>query len=269
MITHAFFKALLFLGAGSVIHGMHDEQDMRHMGGLRKFMPITAGTFIVGWLAIAGIVPFAGFWSKDEILAKAWFDHSYALWAVGAVAALLTAFYMTRQVWLVFYGPERWRDDAALLDGRRPRTRRGRAAHAAAAAHGHDDAYEPHESPWTMYVPLSCSRFSRSSAGSSICRSPTRSSTCSIAGSSFPSAAAPSSFSAALVLSTDRARARCRSASSSASRVYRNGLRADGTDPTVVRLGGFAGVLAERVVPRRRARPLRQRSGHRVRPLPQ
>ena len=74
MITHAFFKALLFLGAGSVIHGMHDEQDMRRMGGLRKYMPITAVTFIVGWLAIAGVFPFAGFWSKDEILAKAWFD---------------------------------------------------------------------------------------------------------------------------------------------------------------------------------------------------
>ena len=69
MITHAFFKALLFLGAGSVIHGMHDEQDMRRMGGLRKCMPITAVTFIVGWLAIAGVPPFAGFWSKDEILA--------------------------------------------------------------------------------------------------------------------------------------------------------------------------------------------------------
>ena len=68
-VTHAFFKALLFLGAGSVIHGMHDEQDMRRMGGLRKFMPITAATFIVGWLAIAGVPPFAGFWSKDEILA--------------------------------------------------------------------------------------------------------------------------------------------------------------------------------------------------------
>ena len=68
MVTHAFFKALLFLGSGSVIHGMHDEQDMRRMGALRKFMPITAATFIVGWLAIAGVPPFAGFWSKDEIL---------------------------------------------------------------------------------------------------------------------------------------------------------------------------------------------------------
>ena len=72
MITHAFFKALLFLGSGSVIHGMHGEQDMRRMGGLRKFMPLTAATFIVGWLAIAGVPPFSGFWSKDEILLFAW-----------------------------------------------------------------------------------------------------------------------------------------------------------------------------------------------------
>ncbi len=132
MVTHAFFKALLFLGAGSVIHGMHDEQDMRRMGGLRKFMPITAGTFIVGWLAIAGIIPFAGFWSKDEILAKAWSSHNYGLWAVGAVAALFTAFYMTRQVWLVFFGPERWRDDAALAGSpratpRQPNSTRNRS----------------------------------------------------------------------------------------------------------------------------------------------
>ena len=71
MVTHAFFKALLFLGSGSVIHGMHGEQDMRNMGGLRKWMPVTALTFVVGWLAIAGVIPLAGFWSKDEILAFA------------------------------------------------------------------------------------------------------------------------------------------------------------------------------------------------------
>src|SRR4029079_7695014 len=128
MVTHAFFKALLFLGSGSVIHGLHDEQDMRKMGGLRKYMPITAMTFVVGWLAIAGIFPFAGFWSKDEILAKAWAHHSYALWAVGGVAARFPAFYMTRQVWLVFYGPERFR---AADDG----------------------AADPHESPATMDPP--------------------------------------------------------------------------------------------------------------------
>ena len=72
MITHAFFKALLFLGSGSVIHGMDDDQDMRRYGGLRKLMPITSATFIIGWLAIAGVPPFSGFWSKDEILLSAW-----------------------------------------------------------------------------------------------------------------------------------------------------------------------------------------------------
>src|SRR4029453_10759298 len=102
MITHAFFKALLFLGAGSVIHGMHDDQDMRHMGALRKLLPITAATFIVGWLAIAGGPPFSGFWSKDDILLYA-FDYSPVLWAIGFVTAILTGYYMTRQVMLVFY----------------------------------------------------------------------------------------------------------------------------------------------------------------------
>jgi NADH-quinone oxidoreductase subunit L len=134
MIMHAFFKALLFLGAGAVIHGMGDEQDMRRMGNLRKYMPITAATFIIGWLAIAGVIPFDGFWSKDEILAKAYFNGDYALWAVGLIAALATAFYMTRQVWLVFYGDERWREQVA-----------GEEAHA---------VHEPHESPWIMTAPL-------------------------------------------------------------------------------------------------------------------
>jgi NADH-quinone oxidoreductase subunit L len=107
MITHAFFKGLLFLGAGSVIHGMSDDQDMRHMGALRKVMPITAGCFMVGWLAIAGVPPFSGFWSKDEILAGVW-EKSPVLWFVGVVTALITAYYMTRQIILVFFGKERW-----------------------------------------------------------------------------------------------------------------------------------------------------------------
>ena len=111
MVTHAFFKALLFLGSGSVIHGMHDEQDMRRMGALRKCMPVTAATFIVGWLAIAGVPPFAGFWSKDDILLAA-YDKSPVLWALGLVTALLTAYYMTRQVIMVFYGEARWHDHA-------------------------------------------------------------------------------------------------------------------------------------------------------------
>jgi NADH-quinone oxidoreductase subunit L len=109
MVTHAFFKALLFLGSGSVIHGMDGDQDMAHYGGLRKAMPITAGTFVIGWLAIAGVPPFAGFWSKDEILAFAW-NESPLLWAVGLVTAVLTAFYMTRQVVLTFLGRDRYAD---------------------------------------------------------------------------------------------------------------------------------------------------------------
>ena len=131
MVTHAFFKALLFLGSGSVIHGMHDEQDMRRMGGLRKLMPITSATFIVGWLAIAGVPPFAGFFSKDEILLFA-YDKSPALWALGLVTALLTAFYMSRQVFMVFFGDQRWREAQT------------------------EEAHEvhPHESPWLMPAPL-------------------------------------------------------------------------------------------------------------------
>ncbi len=112
MVTHAFFKALLFLGSGSVIHGLHGEQDMRRMGGLYRIMPITAGTFIVGWLAIAGVPPFSGFWSKDEILLAAWNapNGGKALWLIGLVTALLTAFYMTRQVLLTFFGRTRFFD---------------------------------------------------------------------------------------------------------------------------------------------------------------
>src|SRR5688572_2846709 len=160
MVTHAFFKALLFLGAGSVIHGMHHEQDMRYMGALRKVMPITAATFIVGWLAIAGVPPFAGFWSKDEILLFAW-NESPALWAVGLVTALLTAFYMSRQVFMVFFGEARW-DRAGAHDGAHAAgdeqhaedteiETSGADAEHLSAAH---DAAGPHESPWQMTLPL-------------------------------------------------------------------------------------------------------------------
>tara|TARA_B100000929_G_scaffold42343_3_gene30188 strand:- start:54 stop:1973 length:1920 start_codon:yes stop_codon:yes gene_type:complete len=134
MITHAFFKALLFLGAGSVIHGMGGEQDLRRYGGLRSLMPITAGTFIIGWLAIAGVPPFSGFWSKDEILAFAW-DKNPLLWLVGIITALLTAFYMTRQVILTFFGKPRF-SDAGDGDA------------------GDAGEIKPHESPWTMTFPL-------------------------------------------------------------------------------------------------------------------
>ncbi len=120
MVTHAFFKALLFLGSGSVIHGLHDEQDMRRMGGLSRFMPLTAFTFIIGWLAIAGVPPFSGFWSKDEILLFAWNAEGIGgkgLWAVGLVTALLTAFYMSRQVILTFLGRTRFFDATAAEIG--------------------------------------------------------------------------------------------------------------------------------------------------------
>ena len=131
VITHAFFKALLFLGSGSVIHGMHHEQDMRRMGNLRKYMPVTFVTMFIGGLAISGIPIFAGFFSKDEILWKAWSAHgigsaSKILWIVGAITALLTAIYMTRMMVMTFWGKERF--DAAR--------------------------HHPHESPKIMTVPL-------------------------------------------------------------------------------------------------------------------
>ncbi|MFK7002570.1 NADH-quinone oxidoreductase subunit L [Flavobacterium covae] len=103
VITHAFFKACLFLGSGSVIHALHGEQDMRNMGGLKKVMPITYMTMMISTLAISGIFPFAGFWSKDEILMTA-FHGSKALWVVGSVASIMTAFYMFRLMYLTFFG---------------------------------------------------------------------------------------------------------------------------------------------------------------------
>ncbi|MFM7756885.1 MAG: NADH-quinone oxidoreductase subunit L [Actinomycetota bacterium] len=133
MVTHAFFKALLFLGSGSVMHSMHHQQDMRKMGALRLLMPVTAFTFIIGWLAIAGVPPFAGFWSKDEILLYA-FAKSPILYAVGLLTALLTAYYMTRQVIMVFFGEARWNDHSE--------------------GHGAHGDFKPHESPVTMLAPL-------------------------------------------------------------------------------------------------------------------
>ena len=102
VITHAFFKACLFLGSGSVIHGLNGEQDMRKMGGLRKAMPITFWTMMISTLAIAGIFPFAGFWSKDEILMVA-FEHNKVLWVVASIASIMTAFYMFRLMYLTFF----------------------------------------------------------------------------------------------------------------------------------------------------------------------
>ncbi len=107
LVTHAFFKALLFLGCGAVIHALHHEQDMWRMGGLRKAMPITAATFLIAALANAGIFPLAGFWSKDEILFAAYSKGHTLLWALGAAGAFLTAFYMFRLYFVTFAGPSR------------------------------------------------------------------------------------------------------------------------------------------------------------------
>jgi NADH-quinone oxidoreductase subunit L len=125
VLTHAFFKALLFLGAGAVIHAMHDEQDIRKMGGLKESLPVTYRTFVVAALAIAGIPVFSGFFSKDEILWKAFSEGHWALWFIGFAGAGLTAFYMFRLVILTFEGEKRW-----------------------------ETGKHPHEAPRSMTVPL-------------------------------------------------------------------------------------------------------------------
>jgi len=157
VMTHAFFKAQLFLGSGSVIHGMHHEQDMRRMGNLRKYMPITWLTMCAGWLAICGVPIWAGFFSKDEILWKVWSagtsnlpgGAAKALWFVGAVTALLTAVYMTRLMVMTFWGQERFGAGHA------------EASHHQAEHDGHSpeattshDPHTPHESPLSMTIPL-------------------------------------------------------------------------------------------------------------------
>jgi NADH-quinone oxidoreductase subunit L len=200
VMTHAFFKALLFLGSGSVIHGMHHEQDMRRMGGLRKYMPITFFTMMAGWLAICGIPIWAGFFSKDEILWKTWSTEVFLgtnvasvgkfLWVIGAITAGLTAVYMTRMMVMTFWGSERFREapaggqadeahahaydegeephDAHMASaGDRPHHEpeekatdklshdaHDDAAHAGAHHADHHHVHEPHESPWSMTVPL-------------------------------------------------------------------------------------------------------------------
>ena len=107
LVTHAFFKALLFLSAGAVIHSLEGEQDIRKMGGLSKKIPVTHAVFLIGTLAIAGIPPLAGFWSKDEIMAHAFVHHHYVLYAFAAIGAFLTSFYMFRLTYVTFYGQSR------------------------------------------------------------------------------------------------------------------------------------------------------------------
>jgi NADH-quinone oxidoreductase subunit L len=147
LITHAFFKALLFMGAGSVIHGCHHEQDIRKMGGIRKFMPVTFLTYAVGMMALAGFpLFFSGFWSKDAIL------HAAHVWSVshipfylGVAGAFLTAFYMTRQMALVFWGNYRGKVSHAPKESSTPQLLSVKGSH---------DAHHVHESPRSMTVPL-------------------------------------------------------------------------------------------------------------------
>jgi NADH-quinone oxidoreductase subunit L len=127
LVTHAFFKGLLFLASGSVIHALGGEQDMRKMGALGRHLPITSGVFFIGAIAIAGIPPFAGFWSKDGILADTFKSGHYLLWFIGVVGAFMTAFYMFRLIYMTFYGESR-------VD--------------------HDVLHHVHESPPIMTVPL-------------------------------------------------------------------------------------------------------------------
>jgi NADH-quinone oxidoreductase subunit L len=156
-VMHAFFKACLFLGAGAIIHALHDEQDMKRMGGLWKYLPVTRWAFLAGYLALAAIPPFDGFWSKDQVLAAAW-HKSPGLWAVGVVTAGLTAYYMSRQVVLVFSGQSRWieHNDAHGAAGTAGAVLGAEAAHTAGPAGGAQPAgsWHPHESPWVMGVPV-------------------------------------------------------------------------------------------------------------------
>ncbi len=145
LMTHAFFKALLFLGSGSVIHAMNEEQDMRKMGAMRLYMPVTFMTMAIGTLAIAGIPPFSGFFSKDEILYRTFLENQW-LWALAAITAGMTAFYMARLMFMTFWGEYRgpaWGNAGS-----------GGAAH---DGHGDDDGHAwhgPHESPKIMTLPL-------------------------------------------------------------------------------------------------------------------
>ena len=166
LFTHAFFKALLFLGAGSVIHAMHHEQDMRFYGGLRKSIPITFWVMVVGTLAITGVglgpIGFAGFWSKDAIIESAWASGSVAggiAFFLGLTAALLTSFYSWRLIFLTFFGKPRWAASEHVqhaLHGEpdAPDSEHGDSSHGHVAVKAGTGGYHPHESPLSMLVPL-------------------------------------------------------------------------------------------------------------------
>ena len=155
LYTHAFFKALLFLGSGAVIHALAGEQDLRNMGGLKKYLPITYWTFLIGALAIAGVPLLSGFFSKDEILFRTFVAEGTPgqrlMWTLGVLTSLLTATYMFRLVFLAFHGERR----TAAHHGAHPEEQNAAAAHGGhAAAHGHAHGHAPHEAPPSMAVPL-------------------------------------------------------------------------------------------------------------------
>ncbi|HYD25235.1 MAG TPA: NADH-quinone oxidoreductase subunit L [Croceibacterium sp.] len=167
LFTHAFFKALLFLGAGSVIHAMHHEQDMRYYGDLRRHIPLTfwamlAGTLAITGVGLVGVFGFAGFYSKDAILEAAFASGSEmgraAFW-LGAFAALLTSFYSWRLMFLTFWGHPRWADSEHIQHAvhghhESPDEEHGDSTHAEIHPHEGTAGYHPHESPWSMLVPL-------------------------------------------------------------------------------------------------------------------
>jgi NADH-quinone oxidoreductase subunit L len=149
LITHAFFKALLFLGSGAVIHGCHHEQDMAKMGGLKKLMPITFVTYLIGMLALIGAPLTSGFFSKDEILLAA-FHTNKIVFAMGVFGAFLTAFYMTRQMYMVFAGEYRGGDS----HGHDAHAHDAHGAHDKHDDHSHGHGHTPHEVPKNMWMPL-------------------------------------------------------------------------------------------------------------------
>jgi NADH-quinone oxidoreductase subunit L len=166
LFTHAFFKALLFLSAGSVIHAMHHEQDMRFYGGLRKQIPITFWVMVLGTLAITGVgvagLGFAGYHSKDAILESAWASGSVPgeiAFFLGSLAALLTSFYSWRLIFMTFFGAPRWAASEHIQhalhgDHEHPSEEHGDGAHDPHAVATGTGGYHPHESPWTMLVPI-------------------------------------------------------------------------------------------------------------------
>ena len=154
MVAHAFFKGLLFLGAGSAIHGLHDEQDLKRMGNLRHYMPLTFITFGIGWLTIAAVPPLSGFWAKGDVLENTWVAHP-ALWGLGLVTAALTAYYMSRLTGLAFFGKDRWSAEVPI----------DATTDMPDAHHAEGSITTPHESPRIMVLPLWILAFFAATAG--------------------------------------------------------------------------------------------------------